>query len=78
MKLKVSNVDPETKEDREQSTVIISKLPRTLILVCINDLSMTVATQEQLLMWNSHVILQLQLQTLSVHLSRSINHLVVQ
>ena len=78
MKLKVSNVDPETKEDREQLTVIISKLPRTLILVCINDLSMTVATQEQLLMWNSHVILQLQLQTLSVHLSRSINHLVVQ
>ena len=31
-----SNVDPETKEDREQSTVIISKSPRTL--VCINDL----------------------------------------
>ena len=36
MKLKVSNVDSETKEDREQSTVIISKSPRTL--VCINDL----------------------------------------
>ena len=37
MKLKVTNVDPETKEDRKQSTVIISKSPRTL--VCINDSS---------------------------------------
>ena len=37
MKLKVSNVDPETKEDREQSTAITSELPRTL--VCINDSS---------------------------------------
>ena len=32
-----SNIDPETKEDGEQSTVIISKSPRTL--VCINDSS---------------------------------------
>ena len=34
---KVCNADPEIKEAREESTVIISKSPKTL--VCINDSS---------------------------------------
>ena len=44
MKLKVSNVGPETKEEREQSTVIISKSPKTL--VCINDLKAAVNVEQ--------------------------------
>jgi len=70
--MKACTASPEIKEARKQSTVIISKSPKTLVCINENNNSDAAVKVEQ------HIILQLKSQTLCVHLSRWINHQVVQ